>query len=82
MLCPLHFSSFIFLSLKESFCGTRKNVFCFTFRKRKYKFRILDNQIYDVTKCLSIKQEKTWEVNTVVNEIWQAYVILQKKKFY
>ena len=51
-----------FLSLIESTCQTRKNVFLFDF---KTSFRSRENQIlefyifkfHDVIKCLSIKQE-------------------------
>ena len=51
-----------FLSLKESFCETRKNIFYFTskalFALEKIKsleFKI--SKFHDVIKCLRIKQE-------------------------
>ena len=50
-----------FFRPKESTCETWNNVFLFhfksSFRSRKSNFRILDIQVYDVIKCLSIKQE-------------------------
>ena len=49
--------------------------------------QILTSQVFkchDVIECPSMKHKKTfyWIVKAVSNEIWLAYMILQKKKFY
>ena len=51
-----------FLSINESTCQTRKNVFLFHFKipflfSRKPNFRILHFQISWIIKCLSIKKK-------------------------
>ena len=78
-----------FLSLNESTCQTRKNVFCFALKAlfvlEKIKFLSSTFSNFMTSSSALALNKNTfhwinWEVNTV-SEIWPVYVTLQKKKF-
>ena len=84
------FLLFYFVSLKDSTCETRKNVFFISLQKlfSFLRYQILTFQIFrchDVIKCLWMKHETFYWIiwkEKFGNEILLFYVILQMKIFY